>query len=165
MKGLMCGGKGLMKRVFLISGPNLNLLGSREPEVYGKTTLRALVLMLRREAKTRGVRLGCYQSNHEGKIIDVIQRLPRKGYQGLIINPGALTHYSYAIRDAIKSVDIPAVEVHLSDIDSREEFRKVSVIRDVCIAQVKGLGPRGYVKALELLLSGGKGSEDVNPEA
>jgi 3-dehydroquinate dehydratase type II len=145
-----------MRRVFLINGPNLNLLGTREPEVYGSVSLRSIEAMLRREARARGVKLGSFQSNHEGRIIDVIQRLPRRGYGGLIINPGALTHYSYAIRDALKAVGIPTVEVHLSDIDRREAFRKVSVIREVCLGQVMGLGPRGYVEALEMLLSRGE---------
>jgi 3-dehydroquinate dehydratase-2 len=141
-----------MRKIFVINGPNLNLLGTREPDVYGTTTLRQIVQMLKNEARQRGVKIGAYQSNHEGSIIDVIQRLPGKGYSGLIINPGAFTHYSYAIRDAIKAAGLPAVEVHLSDIEKREEFRKVSVIREICIDQVKGLGPKGYVKALELLI-------------
>ncbi len=142
-----------MRKIFLINGPNLNLLGTREPDVYGSTTLRQIVQMLKAEARKRGVRIGAYQSNHEGSIIDVIQRLPAKGYSGLIINPGAFTHYSYAIRDAIKAAGLPTVEVHLSDIEKREEFRKISVIREVCMDQVKGLGPQGYVKALEILFT------------
>ena len=142
-----------MRKIFLINGPNLNLLGTREPDVYGSTTLRQIVQMLKAEARKRGVRIGAYQSNHEGSIIDVIQRLPAKGYSGLIINPGAFTHYSYAIRDAIKATGLPTVEVHLSDIEKREEFRKISVIREVCMDQVKGLGPQGYVKALEILFT------------
>jgi len=141
-----------MKRVFLINGPNLNLLGTREPEIYGTMTLRDIVRMLRQEARSRSVKLGSFQSNHEGRIIDVIQRLQRRGYDGLIINPGALTHYSYAIRDAIRASALPTVEVHLSDIENREEFRRKSVVREVCIAQVKGLGPKGYVQALDQLL-------------
>ena len=142
-----------MRKIFVINGPNLNLLGTREPDVYGSTTLRQIVQMLKAEARKRGVRIGAYQSNHEGSIIDVIQRLPVKGYSGLIINPGAFTHYSYAIRDAIKATGLPTVEVHLSDIEKREEFRKTSVIREVCMDQVKGLGPQGYVKALEILFT------------
>jgi len=146
-------GRSFVRKVFLINGPNLNLLGTRKPEVYGSTTLRSIETMLRREARARGLKLGSFQSNHEGRIIDVIQRLPRRGYDGLIINPGAFTHYSYAIRDALEAAGIPAVEVHLSDIERRESFRKVSVIRDVCVGQVKGLGPRGYVEALDMLCS------------
>jgi 3-dehydroquinate dehydratase-2 len=143
-----------MKRikVFVLNGPNLNLIGKREPEVYGTGSLNELLRMLKRRAKERGAVVYTYQSNHEGSIIDRIHTLPRRNYKGIIVNPGALTHYSYALRDALKAVGLPAVEVHLSDIEKREDFRKVSVIRDVCIAQVKGLGPQGYVKALELLL-------------
>jgi len=140
------------RKIFVLNGPNLNLLGKREPEVYGTESLFNLLKMLRRRAKERGIVLRTYQSNHEGKIIDRIHTLLGKGYLGIIINPGALTHYSYALRDAIKAVGLPAVEVHLSDIDRREDFRKVSVVRDVCIGQVKGLGPEGYVRALDLLL-------------
>jgi 3-dehydroquinate dehydratase-2 len=146
-------GSSSMRKVFVINGPNLNLLGTREPEVYGGTTLRSIETMLRREARARGLKLGSFQSNHEGRIIDAIQRLPRRGYEGLIINPGAFTHYSYAIRDALKAAGIPAVEVHLSDIEHRESFRKVSVIRDVCVGQVKGMGPQGYIEALDMLCS------------
>jgi len=140
------------RKVFVLNGPNLNLLGKREPELYGTESLSGLLTMLRRRAKENGIVLRTYQSNHEGKIIDRIHALLGKGYLGIIINPGALTHYSYTLRDAIKAVGLPAVEVHLSDIDAREDFRKVSVVRDVCIAQVKGLGPEGYVRALDLLL-------------
>lgn len=142
-----------MKRIFVINGPNLNLLGSREPDIYGNIPLREIIRMLKGEARRRGVKIRAYQSNHEGKIIDKIHSLVKRGAVGLIINPGAYTHYSYAIRDAIKAVGIPTVEVHLSDIEKREDFRRVSVIADVCRAQVKGLGPKGYVKAVELLLS------------
>lgn len=108
--------------------------------------------MIKTHARERGVRVKCYHSNHEGKLIDRVQRLASRGYSGLIINPGALTHYSYALRDAIAACGIRTVEVHLSDIESREEFRRLSVTKDVCIAQIKGLGPEGYLKALELLL-------------
>ncbi len=146
-----------MKKVFLVNGPNLNLLGRREPGIYGTGSLKDLISTLRKKAKERGVRLRTYQSNHEGKLIDRLHRL-RSGsfagrrFIGIIINPGALTHYSYALRDALTAVGLPAVEVHLSDIERREEFRKVSVIREVCIGQVKGMGPEGYVRALQMLL-------------
>jgi 3-dehydroquinate dehydratase type II len=141
-----------MKKVFVVNGPNLNMLGRREPEIYGKTTLRQILKALKRYARSRGVRVRCYQSNHEGRLVDKIQRMSRKGYAGLIINPGALTHYSYSLRDAIKASGVPSVEVHLSDIENREEFRKVSVTRDVCVAQIKGLGPDGYLRALDALI-------------
>jgi len=143
-----------MKKIYVINGPNLNLLGEREPDIYGQTTLKEIISMLKIEAKKRGVKIKAYQSNHEGKLIDRIQSLKKKNYAGLIINPGAFTHYSYSIRDAIKSSGINTCEVHLSDIDNREDFRKTSVISDVCIAQIKGLGPKGYVKALDILLTG-----------
>ena len=109
---------------------------------------------LNNHAGERGVKIKSYQSNHEGRLIDRVQSLSKKGYTGLIINPGAYTHYSYALRDAIEAAGIPTVEVHLSDISKREEFRRVSVIKDVCIAQIKGLGPEGYVKALDAILEG-----------
>ena len=141
-----------MEKVYLINGPNLNMLGMREPEIYGNTSLSKIVTILKGLARQKGVKLKCYQSNHEGRIIDRIQSLTNKGYKGLIINPGAYTHYSYAIRDAIKASGLKTVEIHLSDIEKREEFRKVSVIKEVCAAQIKGLGPEGYSRALEILL-------------
>lgn len=140
-----------MKKIIVINGPNLNMLGVREPEIYGKTTLKEIIRMIKKRAKKRGVRVRAYQSNHEGKLIDKVQSLVNRGYMGLIINPGAHTHYSYALRDAIKASGIRTVEVHLSDIEKREDFRKISVIEDVCVTQIKGLGPEGYVKALEIL--------------
>jgi 3-dehydroquinate dehydratase-2 len=141
-------------RFFVINGPNLNLLGTRKTEVYGTSSLKSILHKLKMHAKEKGVKIGSYQSNHEGRLVDKVQSLSKKGYTGLIINPGAYTHYSYALRDAIEAAGIPAVEVHLSDIDKREAFRKVSVIKDVCIAQIKGLGTEGYLKGLDALLSG-----------
>ena len=140
-----------MEKVYLINGPNLNMLGMREPEIYGTTSLSQLVKIVKGIAKKKGVKLKSYQSNHEGRIIDRIQSLAGKGFKGLIINPGAYTHYSYAIRDAIKGSGVKTVEVHLSDIEKREDFRRVSVIKEVCEAQIKGLGIEGYIKALEIL--------------
>lgn len=140
-----------MEKVYLINGPNLNILGKREPEIYGKTTLGQIIRVLKMLARKRGVRIKHFQSNHEGKIIDKIQSITNKGFKGLIINPGAFTHYSYAIRDAIKASGLKTVEIHLSNIEKREDFRKISVIKEVCIAQIKGLGPTGYLKALEAL--------------
>ena len=136
----------------MINGPNLNMLGIREPEIYGKITLRDILRMLKKKGAEKGVKIRSFQSNSEGDLIDKIQSLTNKGYRGIIINPGAYTHYSYALRDAIKASGIKAVEVHLSDIEKREDFRKVSVIQDVCIAQIKGMGPEGYIKALDELL-------------
>jgi len=140
-----------METVYVINGPNLNMLGRREPQIYGTETLSQIILMLKRYARKKGIRVKSFQSNHEGKLVDRIQSLSGKRLKGLIINPGALTHYSYAIRDAISASKVRAVEVHLSDIEKREEFRRHSVIKDVCIAQIKGLGPEGYCRALDLL--------------
>ncbi|MGQ9616136.1 MAG: type II 3-dehydroquinate dehydratase [Spirochaetota bacterium] len=139
------------KTVYVINGPNLNMLGVREPVIYGETTLKEIINMLKKYARSMGVRIKSFQSNYEGEIIDKLQSLYGKGYIGVILNPGAFTHYSYAIRDAITASGLKVVEVHISDIEKREDFRKLSVIKDVCIAQVKGLGPRGYLEALNIL--------------
>ncbi|MBN2008815.1 type II 3-dehydroquinate dehydratase [candidate division KSB1 bacterium] len=138
-------------QILLIHGPNLNLLGEREPDVYGSTTMEQINEMVRKVAETRGITIIAFQSNHEGSIIDFIHA-HRKTAAGIIINPGAYTHYSYAIRDAVAGVNLPAVEVHLSDIKKREPFRQISVIEPVCVAQVSGLGAQSYVKGFEELL-------------
>jgi len=137
-------------KILIINGPNLNLLGEREPDIYGNETLADLEswLAATQEASTHNIEW--YQSNHEGKIIDRIHEAI-ENVDGIIINPGAFTHYSYAIRDAIASVKIPTVEVHLSDIKNREEFRKISVIKDVCIKQITGAGKIGYLEGLKTL--------------
>lgn len=139
-----------MTNVLVIHGPNLNLLGEREPEVYGKTTLADLNALLEAEAAKLGLVLKTFQSNHEGALIDKIHE-ERKWMQALVINPGAFTHYSYALRDAISSVSTRAYEVHLSDISKREEFRRISVIKDVCVAQISGKGVGSYLEALALV--------------
>jgi len=136
----------------VVHGPNLNLLGEREPEIYGSKTLEELNREIVRYAKERGVEVKCFQSNHEGAIIDVLQQ-ERHWAEGIVINPGAFTHYSYAIRDAIASLRLPTVEVHLSDLYRREEFRRISVIAPVCIAQVSGKGHQSYAVAIERLLT------------
>ena len=135
----------------IINGPNLNLLGTREPHIYGSESLEDIKKWFEGEIDTTKHLVNWFQSNHEGEIIDQIHKTIN-AFNGIIINAGALTHYSYAIRDAIKSVDIPTVEVHLSDITSREDFRKISVISDVCINQIKGIGKNGYLKAFKLLM-------------
>ena len=140
-----------MIKILIIHGPNLNLLGEREPEIYGTTTLDELNQMLVQKANDLGVELKIYQSNSDGKIIDFIHD-HRKWADGIVINPGALTHYSYSLRDGIASVSKPAIEVHLSDIYKREPFRRISVIKDVCIDQVLGLGIQSYLKGLENLI-------------
>ena len=137
--------------VLVINGPNLNLLGTREPEIYGDDTLEELMMWLETNPISTEHSFKFYQSNHEGEIIDIIHD-ERLWAQGIIINPAAFTHYSYAIRDAISAVGIPTVEVHLSDIHKREDFRQISVISQVCIYQVYGLGKDSYLKGLEHLL-------------
>lgn len=140
-----------MITILLLHGPNLNLLGEREPEQYGRRTLADLNDELAREAAALRVRLLTLQSNHEGQLIDFIHG-ERRTAGGILINPGALTHYSYALRDAIAGVHLPAVEVHLSDIHHREPFRRRSVIRPVCLAQISGKGFESYREGLHLLV-------------
>lgn len=137
--------------LLLINGPNLNMLGVRNPEVYGKTTLSDIESALTEKANSKNCTLSCFQSNHEGAIIDEIHAAYKK-IDGIIINPGAYTHYSYAIRDALESVSIPTVEIHLSDIHNREPFRSISVIEPVAIKQIAGYGADGYSMALDFLV-------------
>ena len=138
--------------ILVINGPNLNLLGEREPEIYGNATLEELMAWLETVPESMDVNFKFYQSNHEGEIIDTIQD-ERQWCTGIIINPGAFAHYSYAIRDAISSVNKPTVEVHLSDINKRESFRKNLVISDVCLKTISGKGKDGYLEALRYLKS------------
>ena len=141
-----------MKTIVIINGPNLNLLGERKPEIYGSQTLEELIHTIEEYAADKDLKLEFYQSNHEGEIIDILHS-HRNDCDGFILNPGAFTHYSYAIRDAIEAISPPVVEVHLSDIRSREEFRKISVIEPVSIKQIMGEGIAGYLKAIDFLLS------------
>ena len=138
-------------RILVINGPNLNLLGTREPEVYGHETLDQIMEGLISEAVSFGFELETYQSNHEGDLIDQIQRAKHKIISGIIINPGGYTHTSVALRDAITAVGIPTVEVHLSNIHAREEFRQHSYIAPVAIGQISGFGALGYSLALRAL--------------
>lgn len=138
-------------KLLLLNGPNLNLLGQREPDVYGTVTLAEIEQRTCAYAAKRGVDMDCFQSNHEGALIDTIQQ-SQGAYDGIVYNPGAHTHYSYAIHDAITSVTTPVVEVHISDISKREAFRSTSVLVDACIGQVKGLGPEGYLRAVDMIL-------------
>ena len=139
-------------KILVINGPNLNLLGIREPEIYGSETLEDIGNWLDEQPDADTHDIIWFQSNHEGDLIDQIQTTTNL-YDGIIINPGALTHYSFAIRDAIASVNTPTVEVHLSDINSREEFRRVSVIKDECISQISGLGKHVYIEAVKTLVN------------
>lgn len=141
-----------MLRVLVMNGPNLNLLGTRETDVYGTATLGDIEGMCAAKAAELGVDVTFYQSNHEGSLIDRLHE-ERGAVAGVIINPGAYTHYSYALRDAIAAVELPTVEVHLSDITQREEFRRVSVTEPVCIAQISGLGAESYLKGMETLVA------------
>lgn len=138
-------------KVLVINGPNMNLLGQREPGIYGSETLADLERLVVSYGVDRNVEVNCFQSNHEGELIDELHKA-RGVYQGIIYNPAAHTHYSYALRDAVAAIDIPTVEVHLSNIESREDFRKTSVIKPVCIAQIAGKGFAGYLEALDVLL-------------
>ena len=135
----------------VINGPNMNLLGIREPDIYGTFTMEEINRQLTRKGEELGIALNFYQSNHEGDIIDKIQEC-YGNVDGIVINPGAYTHYSIAIRDAIAAVGILTVEVHLSDINSREDFRKISVIKNVCVKQIWGKGINSYTEALEFLV-------------
>lgn len=141
-----------MKKILIINGPNLNMLGIREPDIYGKKTYRDLVKYIKAAAKRLGVRVDFFQSNEEGDICTKIQKSMGK-YDGIVINPGAYAHYSYAIHDAIKSVSVPCVEVHISDISSREEFRRQSVTAPACKKMISGKGFDGYIEGLEMLIN------------
>jgi 3-dehydroquinate dehydratase-2 len=136
--------------ILLLNGPNLNLLGEREPEIYGTTTLAELEQMVQKRARELGHTVQAFQSNHEGALIDELHQC-RRWANGVIFNPGAFTHYSYALRDAIVACRLRVVEVHLSDITRREPWRRVSVLEEVCAHRVMGKGTAGYLEALEWL--------------
>ena len=138
-------------KLLLLNGPNLNFLGIREKGVYGDEDYGYLVRMMKEKAEREGHELDIYQSNYEGGLIDKIQEAYYNGTEGIIINPGAFTHYSYALRDALSSVEIPKVEVHISNVHKREEFRQLSVTAPVCDGQVLGLGLKGYALAMDYL--------------
>ncbi len=138
-------------KILVINGPNLNMLGIREPDIYGKSTYADLIALLEANAARLGVKLSCFQSNHEGAIVDAIQACLRK-QDAIIINPAAYTHTSVDILDALKAVALPAVEVHISDVDSREAFRQISYPGLYCEKTIKGQGFAGYVQAMEYLM-------------
>lgn len=139
-----------MKNILVINGPNLNMLGVREPQIYGKKSYQALVTLIEEWAETLNCRVKCFQSNHEGALVDEIQSALGQ-FDGIVINPAAYTHTSVAILDALKAVGLPAVEVHISDVNTREEFRRISYAGLACEAHFIGLGFDGYKKALEYL--------------
>lgn len=140
-------------KFLIINGPNLNMLGIREPEIYGSRTYDELVGMIREAAAELGVEVEFYQSNHEGDLVDKIQEAYFRHFDGIVINPGAYTHTSIALLDAVNAVMIPTVEVHISDVDARDDFRKVSYIRQACVATISGHGFDGYIEAIRVLMN------------
>lgn len=142
--------------ILVINGPNINFLGIREKNIYGTQDYDALLQMIAEKGEACGCRIEVFQSNHEGAIIDRLQDAYSDGTEGIVINPGAYTHYSYAIRDALASITIPKVEIHISDITKREEFRKISVTKDACDHQICGKGLEGYCMAIDFLLKNDK---------
>ncbi len=142
----------LLKKVLVLHGPNLNLLGRREPEIYGSQTLDDINELLRRRAAEAQIQLDFFQTNHEGMLVDAIQAAPASAYDWIILNAAAFTHYSIAIRDALAAVEVPAIEVHLSNIHKREEFRHHSVLAPVVMGQICGFGEDSYMAALEIII-------------
>lgn len=142
-----------MKKILVINGPNLNFLGIREKSIYGHSDYKSLIETVCEHGKKIGVQMDTFQSNSEGSIIDRLQQSFFDEIDGIVINPGAYTHYSYAIRDAIASVQIPTVEIHISNIYEREDFRKISVIKPVCVKQIYGKGIAGYIEAIDYIAS------------
>lgn len=138
-------------KILVINGPNLNMLGIREPDIYGKKTYADLVSVIEECAKRLNVSVTVFQSNYEGALVEAVQKAYFDGVDGIVINPAAYTHTSIALLDALKAVSIPAVEVHLSDVDNRDEFRKQSFVRAACEKTISGKGYDGYVEAMEYL--------------
>ena len=138
-------------KILVINGPNMNMLGIREPEIYGKETYADLVSMVAAHADKLGIEVHFFQSNHEGALIDEIQRAYFDKFDGIILNPAGYTHTSVAIADAVKAVGIPTVEIHVSDVSAREEYRQVSYVREVCIKTICGMGLSGYNDAVDCL--------------
>ncbi len=137
-------------KILVINGPNINMLGIREPDIYGKESYKALLCSVREQAEKLGVEAECYQSNHEGDLVDKIQQA-LGNTDAIVINPGAYTHTSIAILDALKAVAIPTVEVHISDLSKREEFRQISYVRAACVKSIIGHGIKGYTEAMDFL--------------
>ena len=143
-------------KIYVINGPNLNMLGIREPDKYGTESYDALLLQVREHCEKRGVEPVFYQSNHEGVLVDRIQEAYFEGAEGIVINPGAYTHTSIALLDAVKAVSLPTVEVHISDLSKREDFRQVSFIREACVKTISGHGLEGYLEAIDFLIEAAK---------
>lgn len=143
-------------KIYVLNGPNLNMLGIREPDKYGNQSYNELLKIIEEHCKSRGVEAVCYQSNHEGDLVDKIQEAYFEGADGIVINPGAYTHTSIALLDAVKSVSLPTVEVHISDLSKREDFRQVSYIRGACVKTITGHGIDGYVEAIDFLIEAEK---------
>lgn len=140
-------------KIFVLNGPNLNLLGVREPGIYGSESYESLLRKIEAYCLQEGIDVECYQSNHEGELVDIIHKAFFSGADGIVINPGAYTHTSIALLDAVKATSLPTVEVHISDVNAREDFRKISYIRKACIGTVSGHGTAGYLEAISLLLA------------
>ena len=138
-------------KLYVLNGPNLNMLGIREPAIYGKEDYASLVRLVEAHAAAKHIEVLCFQTNYEGGLVDKIQEAYFEGADGIIINPGAYTHTSIAILDALKSTSLPAVEVHISDLSKREDFRQISYIRSACIRSVIGEGFQGYLHAMDIL--------------
>lgn len=138
-------------KLLVLNGPNINFVGIREKGLYGTESYESLVAMLEHKAQSEGHEIEVFQSNYEGAVIDKIQEAYHSGVEGIIINPGAFTHYSYAVRDALASLEIPKIEVHITNVHKREEFRHTSVTAPVCSGQVVGLGLKGYALAMDFL--------------
>lgn len=139
-------------KILVINGPNLNMLGVREKNLYGDKSYSALIKLIKQSAKSRAVKVKCFQSNYEGTIVTAIQKALNK-YDGIIINPGAYTHTSVAILDALKAVNIPTVEVHITDVNQREEYRKISFVKEFAFLTIAGKGFDGYVEAMDALIN------------
>ena len=138
-------------KIYIINGPNLNMLGIREPSIYGQTGYGELIDKIEKHCKDKKIDAVCYQSNHEGDLVDKIQEAYFKGADGIVINPGAYTHTSIALLDAVKATGLPTVEVHISDVSKREDFRQISYIRAACVKTISGHGTDGYIEAIDFL--------------
>jgi len=152
-----------MSSILVLHGPNLNLLGTREPTVYGRATLVEVNAAIKRHAAARGARAICRQSNHEGQLVDWVQSAEREGFSAIVLNPGALTHYSVALRDAVAAVGTRVIEVHLSNIHAREEFRRHSVIAPAAAGQISGFGLTSYLLGVDAALATPAAAGDRHP--